>query len=94
MASLVEFARRGWRRRLGYVYQVDQLERPIKPYLAKYWLLGIDLIFRLLPRVSRLRARAPKIVAELCSGKPCAGLRYFAICYRLTTYSIVTAIAV
>ena len=31
----------------AYVYQVDQFERPIKPYLAKYWLPGIDLIWTL-----------------------------------------------
>ncbi len=31
----------------AYVYAVDQLEKPIKPYLAKYWLPGIDLIWEL-----------------------------------------------
>ena len=31
----------------AYVYRVDQFERPIKPYLAKYWLPGIDLIWQL-----------------------------------------------
>ena len=30
-----------------YVYRVDRFERPIKPYLAKYCLPGIDLIWQL-----------------------------------------------
>ena len=30
-----------------YVYRVDRFEKPIKPYLAKYWLPGIDLIWEL-----------------------------------------------
>ena len=30
-----------------YVYSVDKFEKPIKPYLAKYWLPGIDLIWEL-----------------------------------------------
>ena len=31
----------------AYVYAVDQFEKPIKPYLAKYWLPGIDLMWEL-----------------------------------------------
>jgi len=31
----------------AYVYRVDVFERPLKPYLAKYWLSGIDLIWEL-----------------------------------------------
>ena len=27
----------------AYVYRVEQFERPIKPYLVKYWLPGTDL---------------------------------------------------
>jgi len=30
-----------------YVYRVDRFERPIKPYLMKYWLPGTDLIWEL-----------------------------------------------
>jgi len=30
-----------------YVYRVDRFERPIKPYLIKYWLPGTDLIWEL-----------------------------------------------
>jgi len=31
----------------AYVYRVDSFERPIKPYLAKYWLPSVDLIWQL-----------------------------------------------
>ena len=31
----------------AYVYSVDRFEKPIKPYLAKYWLPGTDLIWQL-----------------------------------------------
>ena len=31
----------------AYVYRVDRFERPIKPYLVKYWLPGIDLIWQI-----------------------------------------------
>lgn len=31
----------------AYVYSVDRFEKPLKPYLAKYWLPGIDLIWEL-----------------------------------------------
>ncbi len=31
----------------AYVYSVDKFEKPIKPYLAKYWLPGIDLSWEL-----------------------------------------------
>lgn len=30
-----------------YVYRVDRFEKPIKPYLAKYWLPSIGLIWQL-----------------------------------------------
>ena len=30
-----------------YVYRVDQFQKPIKPYLAKYWLPSIDLMWEL-----------------------------------------------
>lgn len=30
-----------------YVYRLDSLERPIKPYVEKYWLPGIDLMWQL-----------------------------------------------
>ena len=30
-----------------YVYRLDRFEKPIKPYLVKYWLPGIDLIWQL-----------------------------------------------
>ena len=31
----------------AYVYRVNRFEKAIKPYLAKYWLPGIDLIWEL-----------------------------------------------
>lgn len=31
----------------AYVYRVDRFAKPIKPFLAKYWLPGIDLIWEL-----------------------------------------------
>jgi hypothetical protein len=31
----------------AYVYRVDQFEKPLKPYLVKYWLPGTDLIWQL-----------------------------------------------
>ena len=31
----------------AYVYSVDRFEKPIKPYIAKYWLPGTDLIWQL-----------------------------------------------
>ena len=35
----------------AYVYRVDRFERPIKPYLEKYWLPGTDLIWELQSRL-------------------------------------------
>ena len=31
----------------AYVYRTDTYKRPIKPYMAKYWLPGVDLIWEL-----------------------------------------------
>ncbi len=31
----------------AYVYRVDRFEKPTKPYMAKYWLPGTDLIWQL-----------------------------------------------
>ncbi len=49
-----------------YVYRVDQFEKPIKPYLAKYWLPGIDLIWQLQSRLGgglfRLLIRSGRIM--------------------------------